>query len=162
MKKKLLLTLLILGMPLILSAQKTRGIESKPGNQVLLAKRVSFNASKRNPFLSKEEVFKIEEMRKAEIRRLELKRLEEIRKAEEERKRLLQQQILEEELRRHPSREVSDKIKIDGIMGRDAIVNGQVLSIGNKILGAKVVAVTDDAVWFVYKGERFQVKLPLL
>ena len=47
-------------------------------------------------------------------------------------------------------------------MGRDAIVNGQVLSIGNKILGAKVVTVTDDAVWFVYKGERFQVKLPLL
>lgn len=157
MKNKLFLTLVILGLPLIINAQNIdKAVKQLP------AKKVAFNAGKRNPFLSKEEVFKIETMKKEEQRRLEAQRLEEIRKAREEREALLRKKMLEEEMRLHPSREVRDKLKIDGILGRDAIVNGQVVSIGQKILGAKVVAVTDSSVWFVYKGERFQVKLPLM
>ncbi len=126
------------------------------------SKKVTFNPVKRNPFLSKEEVIKIEQMRKAELRRLAEEEAERKRKAEEERKRLLQQQILEEEMKRHPARAVMDKIRVDGILGREAIVNGDVVGIGSKVLGAKVVAIKDDSVWFTYKGERFQRKLPLL
>jgi len=158
MKKILLFCFIISGIPLILSAHN---VNTKAVGQISRGK-VSFNAGKRNPFLSKEEVFKIEAMKREELRRLETQRLAEIRKAEEERLALLRKQLLEEELRRHPSREVRDKIKVDGILGRDAIINGQVVSIGNKILGAKVVSVTGESVWFVYKGERFEVKLPLL
>lgn len=158
MKKKLFLSFIILGLPLILLAQN---VNTKAAGQ-LSVKKVAFNTTNRNPFLSKEEVFKIETMKREEQRRLEVQKLEEIRKAEEERLALLRKKLLEEELRRHPSREIKDKIKIDGILGKDAIINGEVVSIGNKILGAKVVAVTDSSVWFLYKGERFQVKLPLL
>ena len=101
-------------------------------------------------------------MRKAEQRRLAAEEAERKRQAEEERKRLLQQKILEEEIRRHPARAVMYKIRVDGILGKEAIVNGEVVGIGSKILGAKVVSITDDAVWFTYKGERFQRKLPLM
>jgi len=125
-------------------------------------KKVSFNPVKRNPFLSKEEVIKIEQMRRAELRRLAEEEAERKRKAEEERKRLLQQQILEEEMKRYPARAIMDKIRVDGILGREAIVNGDVVGIGSKVLGAKVVAIKDDSVWFTYKGQRFQRKLPLL
>ena len=71
-------------------------------------------------------------------------------------------QILEEEIRRYPARAVMYKIRVDGILGREAIVNGEVVGIGSKVLGAKVVSITDDSVWFTYKGQRFQRKLPLL
>ena len=158
MKRILLFIMIIIGLPLILLAQN---INTKAAGQLPL-KKVSFNATSRNPFLSKEEVFKIEAMKKAEQRRLEAQRLAEIQKAEEERLAILRKQLLEEELRRHPSREIRDKITVDGILGTDAIVNGQVISIGNKILGAKVISVTGESVWFVYKGERFEVKMPLM
>lgn len=155
---------LLLTLPLILMAQKTGLDQSKTAavTQNVTVKKVSFNPGRRNPFLSKEEVIKIEQMRKAEQRRLAAEEAERQRKAEEERKRLLKQQILEEELRRYPARAVMYKIRVDGIMGKEAIVNGEVVGIGAKVLGAKVVSITDDSVWFVYKGQRFQRKLPLL
>ena len=158
MKRKLFLSLLVLGLPLILGAQTT----DKTIKHVAPVKKVLFNASKRNPFLSKEEIFKIEAMKREEQLRLETQRQEEIRRLEEARIKALREQLKHEEMLRHPSREVSDKIKVDGILGNDAIVNGQLVSIGNKVLGAKVISVTDSSVWFVYKGERFQVKLPLM
>ena len=133
----------------------------KPSNSPTV-KKVSFNPIDRNPFLSKEEVIKIDQMRKAEQRRLAAEEAERKRQAEEERKRLLQQKILEEEIRRHPARAVMYKILVDGILGKEAIVNGEVVGLGAKVLGAKVVSITDDSVWFTYKGERFQRKLPLL
>ncbi len=153
-------------LPLCLLAQNnvsstdTASARNKQKN--IAVKKVSFNPGRRNPFLSKEEVIKIEQMRKAEQRRLAAEEAERQRLAEEERKRLLQQQILEEELRRYPARAIMYKIRVDGIMGREAIVNGEVVGIGAKVLGAKVVSITDDSVWFVYKGQRFQRKLPLL
>ncbi len=147
--------------PCIAYGQKVRN-DKASNAKAGAAKKVMFNPVKRNPFLSKEEVIKIEQMRKAELRRLAEEEAERKRKAEEERKRLLQQQILEEEMKRHPARAVMDKIHIDGILGSEAIVNGDVVGIGSKVLGAKVVAIKDDSVWFTYKGERFQRKLPLL
>ena len=95
----------------------------------------------------------------------------------------MRNKILCDETKRHPARAVEKNIHLDGIMGRDAIINGQVLSKGSKFTvpvtiakdlescdfnfnpkkyKVKVVSVTSDSVWLVYKGERFQVKLPLL
>lgn len=142
--------------------QEVKTEEAKPSSNKTSTKKVSFNPVKRNPFLSREEVIKIEQMRKAEMRRLAEEEAERKRKAEEERKRLLQQQILEEEIRRYPARAIMNKIRVDGILGKEAIVNGEVVGKGATVLGAKVVSVTDDSVWFTYKGQRFERKLPLL
>ncbi len=173
MNKKLFSLFMILSIPLAVFAQEgaTAGAEREPAKtqdnkviagQNVVIKKVSFNPARRNPFLSKEEVLKLEQMRKAEKRRQEEEAAERERLAREERKRLLQEQILKEELERYPARAVMYKINVDGILGKEAIVNGEVVSIGSKVLGAKIVAITDDSVWFVYKGQRFQRKLPLL
>lgn len=116
----------------------------------------------RDPFLSREEVDSIEKARLAEQKRIadERRRLEEIekqRRAEAER-----QRQLEEELKRNPARAIINKISIDGILGTEAIVNGEVVGKGGTVLGAKIVKITDDSVTFVYKGQRFVKKLPLM
>ena len=170
MSKKLIYLFLMMCIALPVFAQENKEEAKEAQSQenkateekIISVKRVSFNPTKRNPFLSKEEVLMIEQRRKAEKRRLEEEAAERERLAREERKRLLQEQILKEELERYPARAVMYKINIDGILGKEAIVNGEVVSIGSKILGAKVVAITDDSVWFVYKGQRFERKLPLL
>lgn len=146
----------------VINAQKLQADKTAVPAKTAGVKKVSFNPSKRNPFLSKEEVIKIDQMKKAQQRRLAEEAAERERQAKEERERLLRQRILEDELRRHPARAVMGKIRVDGILGKEAIVNGEVVGIGAKILGAKVVSITDDSVWFTYKGERFQRKLPLL
>jgi len=176
MNKKIICLFIMLAIPFAAFAQEKANTEAKEKEakaapaqaqaqaqaQKVEVKRVSFNPTKRNPFLSKEEVLKIEQMRKAERRRLEEEAAERERLAREERKRRLQEQILKEELERYPARAVMYKITIDGILGKEAIVNGEVVGVGAKVLGAKVVAITDDSVWFVYKGQRFERKLPLL
>lgn len=144
------------------NAQKPQTNRANITGKNVSVKKVSFNPSKRNPFLSKEEVIKIEQMKKAEQRRLAEEAAERERQAKAERERILKQRILDEEMRRHPARAVMYKIRVDGILGKEAIVNGEVVSVGAKVLGAKVVSITDDSVWFTYKGERFQRKLPLL
>lgn len=168
MSKRIICLFIMLSIPFAIFAQEQENTEAKAKEnktekaQNVEVKRVSFNPTKRNPFLSKEEVLKIEQMRKAERRRLEEEAAERERLAREERKRRLQEQILKEELERYPARAVMYKINIDGILGKEAIVNGEVVGIGAKVLGAKIVAITDDSVWFVYKGQRFERKLPLL
>ena len=54
------------------------------------------------------------------------------------------------------------KIRIDGILGNEAIVNGEIVTIGKNVLGAKVVEITDHSVWFTCNGMRFEQKMPLL
>ena len=104
----------------------------------------------------------IEKARLAEQKRLadEKKRLEELerqRRAEAEKQRLY-----EEDLKRNPARAVIGKIKIDGIVGTDAIINGKFVSKGDTVEGATVVKVSEEAVTFVYKGQKFVKKLPLM
>ena len=184
MKKKLFLSLLVLGFPLVLFAQDIKK-PVKPSTKT--TEKVSFTAGNtRSPFMSKEDVYKIEAAKKAEkLEQAEAARLEKER-LEKERQEMLRKQILCEELKRHPSRVIRESIQIDGILGKDAIVNGEVVPKGKKIAiqlkdtekaklsemeecgfntkdnKVKVVSVTSDSVWFVYKGERFQVKLLLL
>lgn len=146
----------------VINAQTPQTGKAASQGKNVSVKKVSFNPSKRNPFLSKEEVIKIEQMKKAEQRRLAEEAAERERQAKAERERVLKQRILEDEIRRYPARAIMYKIRVDGILGKEAIVNGEVVGIGSKILGAKVVSITDDSVWFTYKGQRFQRKLPLL
>ncbi len=117
--------------------------------------------NKRDPFLSREEVDSIDKARLAEQKRL----LDERKKAEAieiaKREALERQRRYEEELARNPARAIIDKITIDGIMGNEAIVNGNVVGIGDTVLGAKVTRVSDTAVSFIFKGQRFVKKLPL-
>lgn len=183
MKKKLLLSLLVLGFPLVLLAEDTAA--STKAAEVLPVKKVTFDVGSgtKSPFISQQEADKIElEKKRAEeeIR----KREEELKKKwEEEQKEIQRKKILCDETKRHPARAVVDNIELNGIMGRDAIINGLVLSKGSKFVvpvtlakdlegcdfnydpskyKIKVVSVTGDSVWLVYKGERFQVKLPLM
>jgi len=190
MKKKLLLSLLVLGFPLVLLAEDTA--TSTKAAEVLPVKKVTFNAgtNTKSPFMSQAEVDKLAADKKAAILAAQEKERIEKERLEKERAEMLRKQILCDELKRHPSRIVSGNIKVDGIMGKDAIVNGSVVSQGKKItvtlvdvkekgkemlvkdieycglktknLKIKVVSVKDDSVWLVYKGERFQVKLPLM
>ena len=157
----LVLSCLFLGFGTVF-AQEAKPEGEQASDKKTTTKKVSFNPVNRNPFLSKEEVIKIEQMKRAEMRRKAEEEAERKRKAEEERKKILQQQILEEELRRYPARAIMNKIRVDGILGNEAIVNGEVVGKGAMVLGAKVVAVTDDSVWFTYKGQRFERKLPLM
>lgn len=127
------------------------------------APRVVFApTNNRDPFLSMEEVDTIEKARLAEQKRIadEKKRLEELEK--QRRAELEEQRRREEELKRNPARAIIDKIKIDGILGNEAIINGEVVPKGGTVLGAQVIKITDNAVTFVYKGQKFVKKLPLM
>ena len=167
MKNKFSYIFVILGLGLcfgtsIINAQDLEDKKVLPGVKNTNIKKVSFNPGIRNPFLSKEEVYKIDQMKKAEQRKLAEEEAERKRQAELERERLMRQKILEDEIRRYPARAIMYKINVDGILGKEAIVNGEVVGVGSKVLGAKVVSITDDSVWFTYKGQRFERKLPLL
>lgn len=118
--------------------------------------------SKRDPFLSMAEVDSIEKARLAEQKRLsdERSKLEGLERAR--RDELEKQRRYEEELKRNPARAIIDKITIDGILGNEAIINGDIKGIGSTVLGAQVVKVSDNSVTFTYKGQRFVKKLPLI
>ena len=100
MKNKFLFTFvflsLILGISSAVNAQQVKSGKSAAAAKNMGVKKVSFNPSKRNPFLSKEEVIKIEQMKKAEQRRLAEEAAERERQAKAERERILKQRILEE------------------------------------------------------------------
>lgn len=176
--KRIFIVITILIFPLVLFAESANKelVQTKKSDNVNTAKptavpaskansaskKVTFSPGKRNPFLSQEEVMAIEQERKAQLRREEEEKERQIRLAQEEKERLIRMQIEMEERKRYPAREIMDKIRIDGILGKEAIVNSEVVGVGSTVLGAKVVSVTDDSVWFLYKGQRFQRKLPLL
>ena len=53
-------------------------------------------------------------------------------------------------------------IRVDGIMGSDAIVNGEIVTIGSSVSDSKIVEITDHSVWFNCNGRRFERKMPLM
>ena len=142
-------------------ANSAAGAKAKVNMQEKKAVRFAPKSS-RDPFLSREEVDTIEKAREAEQKRIseERKRLEDAEKARRDAQ--MKQKEYEEELKRNPARAIIDKISIDGILGTEAIVNGEIRGIGDTVLGAKIVAVSDNSVSFVYKGQRFVKKLPLI
>ncbi len=183
MKKKLLLSLVVLLVPLFLFAQEAKTTAKVAATTPV--KKVSFNVGNdtKSPFISKEEALKIEAAKKAAIQ-AEIDAQNAARIAwEQQQKEIRRKKILCDETKRHPARAVEKNIHLDGILGKDVIINGLVMSKGTKFVvpvklakdlegcdfnydpskyKVKVVDIKDDSVWLVYKGERFQVKLPLL
>ncbi len=131
-------------------------------NRDLTKPEVAFHVTNpRDPMLSPDDLLILqhrEEQRRA-AEAAERKRL-----AEEERKRLA-----EEERRRQyelmlikdPTILVRDKIKIGGIIDKEVLIGNKLYTIGNTYMGAKIVAVTPDAVTFTYKGHKFVKKVKL-
>ncbi len=78
------------------------------------------------------------------------------KRAEEERKR--QWEIL---LLKDPSVIVRNKIKIDGVIDKEVLIDGKLYTIGNTYMGAKIIGVGSDVVTFTYKGHKFTKKIPL-
>jgi hypothetical protein len=177
--KKTIYVLLIISLSLIpagfASAQEempSAELEGMLGNNVSGVKpKVNFEQktakvfapkSMRNPFLSKEEVASIDKARDDE----EAKNQAERQQAENAQRAKMQaeekQRAYEEEIKRNPARAVMDKLSVDGILGNQAIINGEVRSVGAEVMGAKIVSVSENSVTFVYKGQRFVKKLPLI
>ena len=50
---------------------------------------------------------------------------------------------------------VINSIRIEGIIGKEAIVNGQMVSVGSKVSGITVTKITGNSVWFKYNGYTF-------
>ena len=57
---------------------------------------------------------------------------------------------------------VINSIRVEGIIGKEAIVNGQMVSVGSKVSGITVTKITGNSVWFKYNGYTFERKLPLM
>ena len=151
---KIIFAFIFLLQPLLIYAQE----ESAPPPK--RAVRNFSPVSKRDPFLSREEVASIEAARQAEIKRLEderkqLEMQEKARLAEEERLRKIA-----EELAKNPARAIINKIRIDGFVGNEAIINGQFKSVGDSVLGAKITKITQSNITFIYKGQTFTKKMP--
>jgi hypothetical protein len=123
--------------------------------------RVFAPETKRNPFMSQQEVESIETARMAEQKRLESerKRLEDEEKAR--RAAIEKQRLLEEELRKNPARAIINKIRIDGIVANEAIINGDFKGVGDAVLGARITRVGNNGVTFIYKGQTFVKQLPM-
>lgn len=124
--------------------------------------RVVFNPkSLRDPTLSPDDFLLLQyrEQRRlaaieAERRRIE----EEERRKREEAERLRQ---LELERIKDPSREIRGKIRVSGVIGDEVFIGSKIYTIGNKVLGAKIVEVHPDYVIFSYKGHRFRKNVKL-
>ena len=78
------------------------------------------------------------------------------RREEEERRRQLELARLKD-----PAREVRGKIHIGGIIGQEVFIGSKIYTVGNSVLGAKIVEITPDEVVFVYKGQKFVRKVEL-
>ncbi|MBO7605749.1 MAG: hypothetical protein J6S61_04730 [Elusimicrobiaceae bacterium] len=182
MKKKLLLSLLVLGFPLVLLAEDTA--TSTKAAEVLPVKKVTFDTgtNTKSPFMSQEEADKIERLRIEEEKRKkdeeEAQRIAAIKALEE----LKRKQILCDELKRHPSRIIKEIVKLSGIMGSDEIINGKVVSKGSELviklkdtkkakvqeieecgfdinnIKVKVIKVKSSSAVLAYEGESFKVK----
>lgn len=124
--------------------------------------KVMFNPrARRDPTLSPDDFLLIqyrEQQRLAAIEAERQRRLaeERRRKEAEERQRQLELARLKD-----PTREVRNKIKIGGIIGQEVFIGNKIYTIGDKIFGARIVAVEPESVVFSYKGHKFvrQVKL---
>ena len=115
----------------------------------------------RDPTLSPDDTLLLKHREEERLRALEAERR---RKIEEERRRLAEierQRQLELERLRDPSREIRGKIRVSGIIGQEAFIGNKIYSVGQSVLGARIVSVQPDAVVFTYKGQRFTKRVQL-
>ena len=125
-----------------------------------VVERVSFNpATRRDPTISREEQALAELKEKDRMRAAEAARLAReaaARKAKEDLARRLRE---EEDMKRNPAREVIGKINLQGIVNKEAFINDRVYGVGQSVLGARIISITDGEVLFNYKGQNFTKKI---
>ena len=123
--------------------------------------RVKFDpVNKRDPFLSKEEVSKIERERRADAERIEKER-----KAKEDAliaARDAEKARIEREayLKANPHLAIVGKIKIQGMMGDEVQINNDFKAVGDKVAGATITKITGTRIYFKYKGKDFSMPIP--
>ena len=150
-----------------LQAEQQAELEAAREKELALAeaqknKKVVYKPiSDRDPTLSPDDALLLKG--RLEQRRRE-KEAEQRRKAEAERRRIAElerQRQLELDRLRDPSREIRGKIKISGIVGKEVFIGSKVYTVGQSVLGAKIIAIQPDGVVFMYKGQRFTKKVKL-
>lgn len=124
--------------------------------QPVEAPRVVFNPiTRRDPMLSPDDflILQYREQQRLAAERAARERAE----AEERRIRAEAERLRQLELARlkDPTREVRHRIHIGGIIGKEVFIGSKVYTIGNRVLGAKIVEVRPDEVVFSYKGHKF-------
>lgn len=131
--------------------------ESQTPVNPVVEQKIKFNPIvKRDPTLSQDDILILEKREKDRLAKIEWERL---RKLEEERQKALEEERrrqLELELIKDPTRDIRKKIRIDGLIDKEVIINGKMYSVGSKVLGARIVEVKGDTVIFSYKGHRFK------
>jgi len=89
--------------------------------------------------------------------------MDDYRRMEDDRRRLrdLENQKLEDERRRREGNRPGAQIFVQGIIGRQAIVNNRTVSVGETVMGAKVIRIDMDEnyVTFEQDGHRFTKQL---
>ena len=136
-------------------------VQEKP-TPVKKEPRVVFNPkTQRDPTLSPDDELLLQYREKQRLAAIEAERqrqLAEERRRQEEAERLRQ---LELARIKDPTREVRNKIKIGGIIGKEVFIGSKIYTIGNSIHGARIVDVKPEEVVFSYKGHRFVRKVKL-
>lgn len=115
----------------------------------------------RDPTLSSDDTLLLKHREEERLRALEAERR---RKAEEERRRLAElerQRQLELDRLRNPAREVRGKIRVSGIIGQEVFIGNKIYSVGQSVLGARILSVQPDSVVFIYKGQKFTKNVEL-
>jgi len=84
---------------------------------------------------------------------------EEAGKLEEERRRRLEEEAAKRRGEKPGEKPIWQRISLQGIMGKRAIVNDRVVNVGSSVLNARVVKITATTVTFDYKGQVFVKKL---
>ena len=115
--------------------------------------------NRRDPTLSPDDVLLLQFREQQRLAALEAERQRKL--AEERRKREEEERLRQLELARikDPTREVRNKIRIDGIVGQEVFIGDKVYTVGNKIFGARITEVNPDEVVFSYKGHKFVRKM---
>ena len=117
--------------------------------------------NQRDPMLSPGDYAVLQERERRRLAAIEAERqrkLAEERRRQEEAERLRQ---LELARLRDPAREVRNKIHIGGIIGQEVFIGSKIYTVGNTILGARIIEVRPDEVVFSYKGHKFVRKVQL-
>ena len=124
--------------------------------------KVVFNPrNRRDPTLSPDDFLLIQHREPQRLAAIEAERQRQL--AEERRRKEAEERQRQLELARlkDPTREVRNKIKIGGIIGQEVFIGKKIYTVGDKVFGARIVAVEPESVVFSYKGHKFvrQVKL---
>ena len=143
-------------------ARETKDTMAKPQPVNKKPQKVVYNPpTPRDPTLSPDDTLLLQAREKAKREAEENARRR--READERRRQeeLRRQYELELELLRDPSKQIRGKIRISGIIGQEVFIGNKVYTVGDSVLGARIVQVLPEAVVFRYKGQKFTKKVQL-